>query len=72
MNYENTANELRDRIIALIPDHPEILTMRSPWDLFKIDGFKCDDLGPSMAQAGWALSAAKNIKGLTPYLYIKR
>ena len=57
--YESVAHELRDRILALIPHHPEILEMDSVWDLFDVDGFKCDDLGPSLAQAGWAFVAAK-------------
>lgn len=61
MSYESTANELRNRITALIPEHPEILAMESAWDLFEVDGFKCDDLSPSMAQAGWALANAKQM-----------
>lgn len=57
--YEAAANELRERIERLIPDHPEILEMESPWDLFKVPDFKCDDLDPSMAQAQWAFGRAK-------------
>ena len=57
--YEGTANELVNRIAALIPEHPEIMGMDSAWDLFKVDGFKCDDLMPSMFQASWALEQAK-------------
>lgn len=57
--YTSCAEKLRDRIVALIPAHPEILELNDAWDLFKIEGFKCDDLGPSLAQADWALSAAK-------------
>ena len=56
--YESTAEILVRRIIALIPDHPEILEMDSPWDLFKIDEFKSDDLQPSFYQASWALGQA--------------
>jgi len=59
MFYEETANELVSRIMALIPEHPEILEMKSAWDLLKVDGFKCDDLQPSAAQAGWAFAQAK-------------
>lgn len=59
MTYEATANELRDRIQKLIPDHPEILDMTDPWELFKIEGFNCNDLQPSFAQASQALSVAK-------------
>jgi len=59
--YAKTADELTARILALIPTAPEILTMESVWDLFKVEGFNCSDLGPSMAQAQWALSNAKRI-----------
>ena len=59
--YTATADELTKRILALIPAHPEIMTIESPFDLFKIDGFKCDDIGPSLAQAGWALGKARQI-----------
>lgn len=59
--YEETADELTKRILALIPDHPEIITFESPWDLFGVAGFKCNDLGPSMFQAAWALRNARQI-----------
>ena len=62
--YVATANELGQRIYDLIPDHPEILTLESVWDLFGVEGFKCDDLDPSMGQAmgalGWARSKWNN------------
>ncbi len=58
-SYESTANALVNRILALIPEQPQILQLESAWDLFKVPGFKCDDIGPSLAQASWALSAAK-------------
>ncbi len=64
--YESTAHQLRDRIIALIPSRPEILELNDTWGLFKVDGFNCDDLGPSFAQAMWALSAAKHEYQQTP------
>lgn len=57
--YENVANELVNRILVLIPEHPEIMTIESPWDLFKVPGFKCDDLQPTLFQAGWALGRAR-------------
>jgi len=60
MNYVSTANVLADRIEALIPLHPEIMEIDDPFKLFKINGFKCDDLAPSLAQAGWALREAQN------------
>lgn len=58
-NYTAVGNKLSDRVLALIPDNPEILTMTSAWDLLKIPGFKCNDLQPSMAQAESALANAK-------------
>jgi len=56
--YSNTADLLVERIKALIPEHPQILEMKEPWDLFKVSGFDCDDLGPSLFQASWALAKA--------------
>jgi hypothetical protein len=56
--YEGIANELVKRITALIPEHPEILKLNDPWKLFKVPGFNCKDLGPSLFQAGWALARA--------------
>lgn len=57
--YAQTADTLSDRIFALIPAHPEIVKMDNAFDLFGIPGFKCDDLGPSLAQASYALKAAQ-------------
>ena len=57
--YEGIADELTNRILVLIPAHPEIMTIESPCDLFKINGFTCKDLGPSLAQAFGALSKAR-------------
>lgn len=61
VHYGGTANLLRDRIAALIPAHPEILQMVEPWGLFKVEGFHCDDIAPSLAQASWALAAAQSM-----------
>lgn len=57
--YENIATILSQRIEALIPTHPELLTLNDPWQLFNVEGFQCDDLGPSLAQAAWALGDAQ-------------
>lgn len=57
--YASTANKLADRIEALIPSHPEILTMSDPFQLFKLADFNCDDIGPSLFQASWALREAQ-------------
>jgi len=58
MNYEATANQLVERIQALIPSHPDILNMVDAWSLFSIKDFKCDDLKPTLSQASWALTKA--------------
>lgn len=60
MTYESAAEELERRIYDLIPDHPEVLALGSCWGLFKVPGFYCDDLQPTMAQASWAHSHAVN------------
>lgn len=57
--YEQTALELKERIERLIPEHPEILAIDNSWELFKVPGFRCEDLQPSLFQASWALGAAK-------------
>jgi len=59
MSYESVADELVGRIAALIPSHPEIITMKDVWSLFDVPGFKCDDLQPSLFQASWALTKAQ-------------
>ncbi len=33
--------------------------MDDPWDLFKVEGFDCKDIGPSFFQASWALNRTK-------------
>lgn len=60
-SYASTADQLVERIVALIPTHPEILRMNSAWDLFTVPGFECSDLQPSLYQASWALSKARSI-----------
>ncbi len=66
--YGATADELCCRIFALIPDHPEVLKLKNAFDLFQIEGFKCDDLEPSYMQAACALAKAKGLHklGKTP------
>lgn len=56
--YESTGNILADRILKLIPEHPEILTIEGAFDMFKVEGFYCDDLQPSLGQATWAIGRA--------------
>lgn len=57
--YAETATALEQRIEALVPNHPEILTFENPWPLFKVPGFDCSDLAPSLAQAWHALAAVQ-------------
>ena len=59
-HYNDAANEISNRILALIPSHPEILELTDPFKLFQVPGFQCDDISPSFAQAAWALSKAKS------------
>jgi hypothetical protein len=58
--YEAAGQELKRRIAALIPEHPAILEITNVFDLYKVPGFACSDLQPSLAMAGAALSAAKS------------
>ena len=57
--YIRTAHAMADRIMELIPSHPEILSMNDVFELLKLKDFHCDDINPSLAQAAWALSEAK-------------
>jgi len=59
--YQNDADILSLRILALIPKHPEILDMEDPFDLFRIPGFSIFGMDVSLAQASWALIEAKTI-----------
>lgn len=60
MNYEQTYSELERRIDALVPEHPEVLDLKEAFDLFKVPGFKCDDLQPSLCQAMLALQRVQH------------
>ena len=57
--YRGTIATLTQRIMDLVPSHPEILHLSSAWGLFRIPGFQCDDLAPSLAQAAAALTSAQ-------------
>ena len=37
--YETTARSLVERIVRLIPANPQIMQMKSAWDLFGVSGF---------------------------------
>lgn len=54
-----------ERIAELAETRPEVLELTSVWDLFKVPGFYCDDLQPSLAQAQWALMKLKHANGRT-------
>jgi hypothetical protein len=58
MGYAETCDELTRRIVAL---GPQVLTLTDAWQLFKVPGFECGDLQPSMAQADGALAKAQAI-----------
>ncbi len=60
-SYGATADELTQRIVQLIFDHPEVADIKNAWDLFHIEGFDCSDLEPSYFQAMWALAKAKGL-----------
>jgi len=59
--YVGTADALVERILATFKAHPEAAQLTDAWDLFKVPGFTCDDIGPSLAQADGALGKAKRI-----------
>lgn len=59
--YEAAADVLVERILQSMREHPEAMNIMDPWDLFKVPGFKCDDIGPSFAQAAWAIGRARRI-----------
>jgi hypothetical protein len=56
--------ELACRIVKLIPDHPEILLTHNPFDLQEIDGFECNDLQLSLAEARAAIRRAMTLWNL--------
>ena len=55
-DYISAADALTDRIAAL---GPQILALESPWELFKVPGFSCGDLEPTLYQASFALAKAQ-------------
>ena len=72
--YYRVLDELIERIEALVPEHPEILDLSDPFELFKVPGFACGDLDPSLAQASAALAEAKERHRLRggPYKKVSR
>ena len=51
------------RILDLIPAHPEIMRMERPHALFLIPGFHCNDFAPPLAQTYCALGKAQAVYG---------
>ena len=52
---------LRARILALIENHPEILTMPSASDLLTMPAFEFIDINPTLVEVYDALIAARRI-----------
>lgn len=59
--YTATADRLVQRMLESFKEHPEAAKLDSVWDMLKVPGFQCDDIGPSHAQAGWAFNTAKRL-----------
>lgn len=60
-DYTRRGDELLRRIRLLAVEHPEVLKLKSAWDLFEVPGFDCKDLDVSLAQAAAALGEAKRL-----------
>lgn len=58
-SYINDTEEAKSRILAAIPDHPEILEIKDPFDLFGIPGLNFDGLELSLFQAEFAMKKAQ-------------
>jgi hypothetical protein len=50
---------LYTRIKKLLPNNPEIMNIKNPWDLSEIKGFNIDGLDPALHQVSIALSAVQ-------------
>ena len=59
--------ELTKRILGLMEREPRVVEISDPWELFKVPGFKCDDLEPTVAEASAALGEAREL-----YVSLKR
>jgi hypothetical protein len=57
--YSDAADALVIRMLESFEAHPEAAELESVWDMLKVTGFKCDDIGPSLFQASWAFGKAK-------------
>lgn len=53
--YDGVVGALADQIRALVPLQPEILQLEGPCGLFRVPGFNCEALNPSLEQAPLAL-----------------
>lgn len=61
MSYASVGEAMVTRILESMRLHPEVAQLDDAWGLFKVPGFKCDDLGPTYAQAAAALARAKQL-----------
>ena len=59
--YHADINELTKRVLMLIPTHPEILAMTSPFEMLDIAEFEYKDLEPSTIQLSHAIGKAISI-----------
>ena len=59
VNYFISGDILVERILKAIPEHPEILTLDSPFGLYKIPNLKMDDLELTLGTASAALGIAR-------------
>jgi hypothetical protein len=62
--YDGVVGTLADQIRALVPVRPEILQLEDPWGLFRVPGFDCGALNPSLEQATWALRIVQHEQAL--------
>ncbi len=61
INYEAAADKLVQRMLQTFEAHPDAAQLDDVWKMLKVPGFNCDDIGPSLFQAGWAFSMAKKL-----------
>lgn len=62
--YNEAGEEVSRRILALLPEHPELAICdveKGMRLLLEIPEFDVDDIGPTMFQVGWALQKARYV-----------
>ncbi len=69
--YAETARRMLARILESFRAHPvEAASITSPWQLYQLPGFKCDDIRPTLVQAEAALLEARRILDLGVWLEV--